>query len=198
MAINPVDYEFAFPLHEKIITAETGQESFAFLLGDRLLFVAHGVVIAGVDLEQLGPDDLRVEIGQVLSHALGSITFWIDGHKNETNFISVIPELRADLQEFCQGHRANIRAAGIAKEHDHYLVSQLAELERLPVHIGQYEMRCSYCRFDQRALESVFTLRSQDQDHGNQARQDSQPENQDIAWFHFNPVQALEITAPRI
>ena len=46
---------------EKVITAESGQGSLAFLLGDRLLFVAHGVVIAGVDLEKLGPDDMKVE-----------------------------------------------------------------------------------------------------------------------------------------
>ncbi len=48
---------------EKVITAETGQGAFEFLFGDRLLLVAHGVVIAGVDLEKLSPDDLRVENG---------------------------------------------------------------------------------------------------------------------------------------
>jgi len=46
---------------EKVITAESGQGSLAFLLGDRLLFVAHGIVIAGIDLEKLGPGDLMVE-----------------------------------------------------------------------------------------------------------------------------------------
>lgn len=48
---------------EKIITAESGQGPFGFLFGDRLLFVAHGTVIAGVDLDKLTPDDLRVEDG---------------------------------------------------------------------------------------------------------------------------------------
>jgi hypothetical protein len=43
---------------EKVITAETGQGPFGFLFGDRLLFVAHGVVIAGVDLSLLGPQDV--------------------------------------------------------------------------------------------------------------------------------------------
>jgi hypothetical protein len=43
---------------EKVITAETGQGPFGFLFGDRLLFVAHGTVIAGVDLSELGPEDL--------------------------------------------------------------------------------------------------------------------------------------------
>jgi hypothetical protein len=46
---------------EKVITAETGQGAFGFLFGDRLLFVAHGFVIAGVDLEKVKTDDLRLE-----------------------------------------------------------------------------------------------------------------------------------------
>jgi hypothetical protein len=48
---------------EKVITAETGQGLFGSLFGDRLLFVAHGVVIAGVDLEKLSPQDLQVQNG---------------------------------------------------------------------------------------------------------------------------------------
>jgi Protein of unknown function (DUF4230) len=32
----------------------------SFLLGDRMLFIAHGEVIAGVDLAQLGKNDVRV------------------------------------------------------------------------------------------------------------------------------------------
>ncbi len=46
---------------EKVITAETGQGMFATLFGDRLLFVAHGIVIAGVDLSKLGPKDMWVQ-----------------------------------------------------------------------------------------------------------------------------------------
>ena len=46
---------------EKVITAETGQGTFGFLFGDKLLFVAHGEVIAGVDLSKLSPNDLRVQ-----------------------------------------------------------------------------------------------------------------------------------------
>lgn len=48
---------------EKIITAEAGQSELSFLFGDKLLFVAHGKVIAGVDLEQLKPEDLWVQNG---------------------------------------------------------------------------------------------------------------------------------------
>jgi hypothetical protein len=45
---------------EKVITAETRQGALAGLFGDRLLFVAHGDVIAGVDLGKVRADDIRV------------------------------------------------------------------------------------------------------------------------------------------
>lgn len=46
---------------EKVITAETGQGAFGFLFGDKLIFVAHGVVIAGIDLNKMSPQDLQVQ-----------------------------------------------------------------------------------------------------------------------------------------
>ncbi len=48
---------------EKVITAEIGQGKFDFLFGDKLLFVAHGYVIAGIDLSKLEPDDLKLTNG---------------------------------------------------------------------------------------------------------------------------------------
>lgn len=48
---------------EKVITVEEGQGNLGFLFGDRLLFVGHGTVIAGVDLARLRPQDLWVEDG---------------------------------------------------------------------------------------------------------------------------------------
>jgi hypothetical protein len=45
---------------EKVITAESGQGAFAFLFGDRLILVAHGRVIAGVDLGKMGEGDIIV------------------------------------------------------------------------------------------------------------------------------------------
>jgi hypothetical protein len=48
---------------EKVITAEIGQGTFGFAFGDRLLFVAHGIVIAGIDMEKLQPGDLRLDGG---------------------------------------------------------------------------------------------------------------------------------------
>jgi hypothetical protein len=53
---------------EKVITAETGQGSFGFLFGDKLLFVAHGTVIAGVDLGQLTSQDLKLENNVLTVH----------------------------------------------------------------------------------------------------------------------------------
>jgi len=48
---------------EKVIAAETGQGPFGFLFGDRLILVAHGVAIAGVDLSKVSPADLTVQNG---------------------------------------------------------------------------------------------------------------------------------------
>jgi hypothetical protein len=50
---------------EKVITAETGQNQLGFLFGDKLIFVGHGKVIAGIDMAKLRPEDLKVQ-GQVL------------------------------------------------------------------------------------------------------------------------------------
>jgi hypothetical protein len=51
---------------EKVITAETGQGALGALFGDRLIFVAHGQVIAGVDLSKLRGSDVVVSpSGQV-------------------------------------------------------------------------------------------------------------------------------------
>ncbi len=45
---------------EKVLTAETGQGPLGFLFGDKVLLVAYGQVIAGVDLGRLGPEDVLV------------------------------------------------------------------------------------------------------------------------------------------
>jgi hypothetical protein len=45
---------------EKVITAETGQGTFAPLFGDRLMLVAHGQVTAGVDLGKLADGDITM------------------------------------------------------------------------------------------------------------------------------------------
>lgn len=71
---------------EKIIVAESGQGPFGFLFGDRLLFVAHGTVIAGVDLEKLTPEDLRIE-GGALYVTMPSAEVFIASLDNEKSYI---------------------------------------------------------------------------------------------------------------
>ncbi len=48
---------------EKVVTADRGQGNLEFLFGDQLIFVAHGVVIAGIDLDAIGEDDLWLDAG---------------------------------------------------------------------------------------------------------------------------------------
>src|SRR5512146_44792 len=50
---------------EKVITAEIGQGTFGFLFGDKLLFVAHGTVIAGIDMGKMQASDLQLNNGQL-------------------------------------------------------------------------------------------------------------------------------------
>jgi hypothetical protein len=48
---------------EKVIIAGSNQGPFGFLFGDRLILVAHGYVIAGVDMSLMQPQDLEVRQG---------------------------------------------------------------------------------------------------------------------------------------
>ena len=48
---------------EKVVTAEVNQGVLGPLFGDRLLFVAHGYVIAGIDMSKIRGEDLWLEGG---------------------------------------------------------------------------------------------------------------------------------------
>jgi hypothetical protein len=48
---------------EKVVTADSGQQELSVLFGDQLIFVAHGTVIAGIDMTALNQEDLRLENG---------------------------------------------------------------------------------------------------------------------------------------
>lgn len=48
---------------EKVVTADSGQQELVMLFGDQLIFVAHGTVIAGIDLTELDQDDLWLDNG---------------------------------------------------------------------------------------------------------------------------------------
>jgi hypothetical protein len=71
---------------EKVITAETRQDIFGPLFGDKLLFVAHGVVIAGVDLEKLTPEDFQRD-GNVLNLRLPQAEIFIGTLDNDKSYI---------------------------------------------------------------------------------------------------------------
>lgn len=72
---------------EKIITAETRQGPFAFLIGDRLILVAHGQVIAGVDLEALEENDITIMDGGVVDIALPEAEVFVTALSNEQSYI---------------------------------------------------------------------------------------------------------------
>jgi len=71
---------------ERVITAERGGGVLEALFGDKLLFVAHGVVIAGVDLEKLQPEDMWVE-GEVLYVNLPDSEIFIATLDNEKSYV---------------------------------------------------------------------------------------------------------------
>jgi hypothetical protein len=59
---------------------------FGPLFGDRLLFVAHGYVIAGVDLAKLSADDLMLE-GEVLHVNLPEAEVFVATLDNDQSYI---------------------------------------------------------------------------------------------------------------
>ena len=71
---------------EKIITAETRQGVFKWLVGDRLILVAHGEVIAGIDLNKLDPEALQVK-GGVLYVQLPDPEIFVVAVDNEQSYI---------------------------------------------------------------------------------------------------------------
>ncbi|MDQ2691308.1 MAG: DUF4230 domain-containing protein [Chloroflexota bacterium] len=71
---------------EKVITGETGGGTFQSLFGDKILFVGHGTVIAGIDLEKLQPEDMRFENG-VLTVRLPPAEVFIAALDNEKSYV---------------------------------------------------------------------------------------------------------------
>ncbi|HEX9333658.1 MAG TPA: DUF4230 domain-containing protein [Anaerolineales bacterium] len=71
---------------EKVVTGETGQGTFGFLFGDKLLFVAHGTVIAGIDMSKLQPEDMHFENG-VLRVKLPPAEVFIATLDNEKSYV---------------------------------------------------------------------------------------------------------------
>ncbi|NLF00878.1 MAG: DUF4230 domain-containing protein [Anaerolineales bacterium] len=101
---------------EKVITAETGQGPFAFLFGDRLILVAHGQVIAGVDLESLGPQDIAIAQdgtvlvilppAEVLVTALSSEKSYV--YDRDTGVIGMNAELETSARQAAETEILNV------------------------------------------------------------------------------------------
>ena len=72
---------------EKIITAETRQGPFGFLFGDRLLLVAHGSVIAGVDLAVITESDISIDEMGVVTLRLPPAEIFIAALDNEKTYV---------------------------------------------------------------------------------------------------------------
>ena len=71
---------------EKVITTEVNQGFFKSLVGDKLLFVAHGVVIAGIDMNKLTPDNMEMVNG-VLTVELPEAEIFIATLDNEKSYV---------------------------------------------------------------------------------------------------------------
>jgi hypothetical protein len=71
---------------EKIITAETGGGAFAFLIQDRLLLVAHGVVTAGIDMAKIQAEDMWLDQG-VLYVRLPSAEVFVATLDNDKTYV---------------------------------------------------------------------------------------------------------------
>ncbi len=71
---------------EKVITAETGQSVFKLFFGDKLLFIAHGVVIAGIDLSKIEEQDIWVN-GGVLFVRLPQAEIFIVTLDNDKSYV---------------------------------------------------------------------------------------------------------------
>jgi len=72
---------------EKVITAETRQGPFGFLFGDRLLLVAHGSVIAGVDLADITESDISIDNYGVVTLQLPPAEIFIAALDNEKTYV---------------------------------------------------------------------------------------------------------------
>ena len=71
---------------EKVITAETNQGALAPLFGDRLLFVAHGYIIAGIDMSKIKPEDLWLD-GDVLNVRLPAAEVLVATLDNDKSYV---------------------------------------------------------------------------------------------------------------
>ena len=71
---------------EKVITAESGEGPLGFLFRDRLLLVAQGDVIAGVDLSLIGPEDISI-VGTSVFITLPASEIFVATLDNDSTYV---------------------------------------------------------------------------------------------------------------
>ena len=91
---------------EKVVTCQVNQGTFDFAFGDKVLFVGHGVVIAGIDMEKLRPEDMRFENG-VLSVNLPPAEVLVATLDNQKSYVydrqtGILVKPNADLETICR------------------------------------------------------------------------------------------------
>lgn len=72
---------------EKVITAESNQGPFGFLFGDKLLLVAHGTVVAGIDLGRLEPGDIRIDAQGAVYMVIPAAEVFVATLDNEKSYV---------------------------------------------------------------------------------------------------------------
>lgn len=72
---------------EKVITAETNQGPFGFLFGDKLLLVAHGTVVAGIDLGRLAEGDVTIDADGAVYMVMPAAEVFVATLDNEKSYV---------------------------------------------------------------------------------------------------------------
>ncbi|MDX1378108.1 MAG: DUF4230 domain-containing protein [Anaerolineales bacterium] len=91
---------------EKVVTCQVNQGAFDFAFGDKVLFVGHGVVIAGIDMEKLRPEDMRFENGVLTVNFPPSenLIFALDNQKSYVydRQTGILVRPNAELETICR------------------------------------------------------------------------------------------------
>jgi hypothetical protein len=72
--------------YDRAIAQDGYAQSFQSLFGDKILFVGHGTVIAGIDLQKMQPEDMRYENG-VLTVKLPPAEIFIAALDNDKSYV---------------------------------------------------------------------------------------------------------------
>ncbi len=92
---------------EQVVTCEVNQQGpLAFLLGEKLLFVGHGYVIAGIDMEKIQASDLRLG-GDTLYVRLPPAELFVTTLDNDKSYVydregGVIRSTDISLETLCR------------------------------------------------------------------------------------------------